>query len=215
MEKKNSLLLTIIAIAVLLVSVVGATFAYFASSNTIDATANLTATTSSAASFSSQAGSPINLNITGDLMMKSQASSDNEPEAANGSTTLTISLTASAGTTCTYDIGYVNTGDAYTAVVPDGGVAKNHSHEFEIEGSSSQSGDAQFALTTYQTISTGTESAPAMIIDNASITVPSGQTKAEDIIWTFTARFYNMNAPQATNKTYGGYFRVIDGSVLC
>lgn len=215
MEKRNSILLTIIAIAVLLVSVVGATFAYFASTNTINATANLTATTSEAASFASQAGTPINLNITGDLMMEAKASNTNEPLAANGETTLTITLTASGGSRCKYDIGYVNTGANYTAVVPEGGVAPNHSHEFEVEGSSDKDGEKTFELTTYQTIVGGTEDTPYKVIDDAIIEVPQGDTEATPVVWTFKARFYNMNAPQLTQQTYSGYFRVIEGSVLC
>ena len=46
MEKKNMVLLTVIAVATLLVAVVGATFAYFTASTTASGTADATVTTS-------------------------------------------------------------------------------------------------------------------------------------------------------------------------
>ena len=45
MEKRNTLLLTVIAVATLLVAVVGATFAYFASSSDTANTLDLDVTT--------------------------------------------------------------------------------------------------------------------------------------------------------------------------
>ena len=45
MDKKNTMLLTVIAVATLLVAVVGATFAYFTASNTATGTTTVTATT--------------------------------------------------------------------------------------------------------------------------------------------------------------------------
>ena len=205
MSKNNSLVMTVVAVAILIVMVVGATFAYFASTNTITATANLNVTTQTAASFTSSAGTPLSLNITADKMLKSETSDADEPLAAEGNTTLTVNLTAAVGTTCTYDITYTNTGDQYTPVAKK---ATNHQFEFEVDGSSNKSGEKTMAITSYGDLTAGTST----VISGASISVTTG-TAATPVVWTFNARFYNLNAAQATEKNYGGYFKV--ANVLC
>lgn len=205
MSKNNSIVMTVVAVAVLIVMVVGSTFAYFASQNTITATANLNVATQTGAAFTSSAGSPLSLNITADKMMQAAATNANEPLAANGETTLTINLTAAVGTECSYDIFYTNTGDAYQAVAKK---ASNHQFEFEVEGSSNQSGDPVMAITSYDALKSGSKA----VITGAKIKVTSGTT-ATPVIWTFKARFYNLAAEQATNKKYGGYFKV--ENVVC
>lgn len=210
MSKKNSLILTFVSVLVLVVVVVGASFAYFASTSNITTTMQLVSQSSTAAVFASSKGNDLSLSITTDKMLKAQTNSTTEPVAAQGTAKLKVNLTADAGTTCTYSIGYVNTGDAYTEVPK---TAPNHSYEFEVSGSSSRTGDPSMAVTSYTTLKTGTSSTPVTVISNAQIVVPAGQTSAPATTWTFTAKFYNLNAVQALNKTYSGYFKVT--SVVC
>ena len=117
MEKRNTLLLTIIAIATLLVAVVGATFAYFASTtDTNSGKVNLNVETSNkTATFTAVGGGDMNINVTADLMQESNAGDGGTQQTANG--TLDANLTANSNinvslnspaegqlVSCTYDL---------------------------------------------------------------------------------------------------------------
>lgn len=118
MEKKNTLLLTVIAVATLLVAVVGATFAYFGSfqeevTNTQQVAVNTTA------------GLATSLVVTGgetkiivpDQKMAAGTSTE-RVEAAAGQGALTVTLNSGDSkvrTTCTYSIKLVPVG-GYTAL---------------------------------------------------------------------------------------------------
>lgn len=195
MEKKNYVLLTIIAIAVLLVSVIGATFAYFASTTSIDAQAKLTARTSSqAAVFTSSSDKNIDINITTANMLEANGG----PTVVAGQDTakLTVNLTGEGSTSCTYNISYTKTGDTYTPT------AGQEGKEFLISGLSDKSGNPTMAETGYENIS-------ANVITGA--TISAGETT----VWTFTAKIYNLGVNQSglINKTYTGSFKV--SSVTC
>ena len=227
MERKNTLLLTVIAIATLLVAVIGATFAYFASTTEIEATANVTATTGAAASFSSSSTDALELNITAALM--TEASAETEPEAANDSANLIVNLSAAANVECTYNIGYVNTateGNEYTPVEP---TTDSRSYEFEITASYCQEEDCTLETATWTPYNLNGENAEIgyaallttdtqpeegeaykAVVKNATIAVPEGATTAIPVTWKFTGRFYNLNAEQATEKVYSGYFKVME-----
>ncbi len=117
MEKRNTLLLTIIAIATLLVAVVGATFAYFASTtDTNSGKVNLNVETANkTATFTAVGGGDMNINVTADLMQESNAGDGGAQQTANG--TLDANLTANSNinvslnsptegqlVTCSYDL---------------------------------------------------------------------------------------------------------------
>lgn len=222
MERKNTLLLTVIAIATLLVAVIGATFAYFASETNVEATAGVTAQTGTAASFSSSSTDAIELNITGDLMM--QGAAETEPLAQSDSADLIVNLSAAEGTTCSYKIGYVNTADEENVYEPVSPTTEGRKFEFEITASYCQEEDcaAEGATWTPQNLGAeepeigyadlldGTVDTPHTVIDEVTISVEAGETTAVPVTWKFTANFYNLNAPQATNKLYTGYFVVTD-----
>ncbi len=123
MEKKNTILLTVIAIATLLVAVVGATFAYFASNiNTKNGNVGVSVNTSNkTASFIATASGNLNLNVEAYMMQESYATQDNltpsnNEEIANlltANATLNVSLTGTGDdklTTCSYDVVYTWTG---------------------------------------------------------------------------------------------------------
>ena len=72
MDKKNTMLLTVIAVATLLVAVVGATFAYFSvTTNTTDATTTVTANTGKVGTVTvAKAAGPYTLSVTAQDMAK-------------------------------------------------------------------------------------------------------------------------------------------------
>ena len=118
MEKRNTLLLTIIAIATLLISVVGATFAYFASNiNTSEGNVNIDVDTSNKqAVFLASSSGDINITVNSYMMQQHDATQDdntsnNATIAAllENSATINVSLQAAdAGkvSTCSYDLVY-------------------------------------------------------------------------------------------------------------
>lgn len=129
MEKRNTLLLTVIAIATLLVAVVGATFAYFATTQNIDANVAVNVQTATkAASFISSASGDLNITVEAHEMQEGDA--DNEHQSTNttlaagltDTETLTVKLSAAAEdaeSKCTYDIIYTWSSPTYTIKTPN------------------------------------------------------------------------------------------------
>ena len=91
-NKKNTILLTVIAVATLLVAVVGATFAYFTAQGGTGTSANVTVTTGTAAS--SEFGTIDPLNIYADATTFAKGKPD-----ATGTTTGTVKWTAPGAVT--------------------------------------------------------------------------------------------------------------------
>ena len=90
-NKKNTILLTVIAVATLLVAVVGATFAYFTASGAQGTTGNVTVSTGTAAS--SEFGVIKALNLYADATTFAQGGKD-----VTGETTGTVKWTAPGAT---------------------------------------------------------------------------------------------------------------------
>ena len=90
-NKKNTILLTVIAVATLLVAVVGATFAYFTASGAQGTTGNVTVSTGTAAS--SEFGVINALNLYADASTFAQGGAD-----VTGETTGTVKWTAPGAT---------------------------------------------------------------------------------------------------------------------
>ena len=116
MEKKNTLLLTVIAIATLLVAVVGATFAYFASNiNTTNGNVNVDVhTPSSTSTFTAESTGDIEINVTSAIMQESNAG-DGESQTLNGEQDANLTSNANINVTlnspkageevsCSYDL---------------------------------------------------------------------------------------------------------------
>ena len=93
-NKKNTILLTVIAVATLLVAVVGATFAYFTASGAQGTTGNVTVSTGTAAS--SEFGVIKALNLYADASTFAQGGAD-----VTGETTGTVKWTAPGATSTT------------------------------------------------------------------------------------------------------------------
>lgn len=86
-NKKNTILLTVIAVATLLVAVVGATFAYFTASGAQGTTGNVTVSTGTAAS--SEFGTMNDINLYADASTFAEGGKD-----VTGSSTGTVKWTA-------------------------------------------------------------------------------------------------------------------------
>lgn len=98
-SKKNTILLTVIAIATLLVAVVGATFAYFTAQGGTGTTADVTVTTGTAAS--SEFGTMSKIEIYANASSFSQTSLNNPAEGSRyhtGTSTGTVSWKAPGAT---------------------------------------------------------------------------------------------------------------------
>ena len=122
MEKKNTLLLTVIAVATLLVAVVGATFAYFGSFsvNNTSRTNVSVGTDEAVGSSLVTTGASIKLHVLGKEMTYDPTNNGSvavgtDDEGTTDTGNLTVKLDAASTTTittCTYDIVYAYDADA-------------------------------------------------------------------------------------------------------
>ena len=114
MERKNTLLLTVIAIATLLVAVVGATFAYFATQLSQEENGlNVVANTERASAVFLASGTDLTLTVEGGNMQRSQTQVGVANLSNSNTSNLVVRYGASkAGETlsCTYDIVFKWTG---------------------------------------------------------------------------------------------------------
>lgn len=134
MEKKNTILLMVIAIATLLVAVVGATFAYFAVADPEGNMVVNVTTPASAATLEAQ-GTELNLVITADHLQQAGATNEEGKwlgENMNKTSTLTVTLRASAENVlskCSYHLLW--TWDGSAAYRPTTGIPEDEK-EFTV-----------------------------------------------------------------------------------
>ena len=184
MDKKNTMLLTVIAVATLLVAVVGATFAYF-TVNSTSTTATTTVTTKAEAVGSvslSSVNSAFYLSLTADQMSYENkdtvyyATTDNSnavtatPGAKSvAKITATATENANATYTCTFDYNVTTTGDAAAMTV--------------LAADSTLTLSADTGVTLNGTLfNLGTASATG----TGSVTLAAGETKNINAIASFT-----------------------------
>lgn len=224
MEKKNSFLLTIIAVATLSVAVIGATFAYFASTINEGTGATFTANTAPMNSAFTAVGTNCSLTVTADKMQQADAGAANVA-ATSSSCSVTVSYASSVANTamyCTYDVYWDWTGTAYTAHSPvsAGSSTKYTGNEFTVQGTATSApavAAGQNVLTNnissekdWTTVTTSTDP-----IKVGSGTIWSNSTSATTHTWTYTMKFYNAPAYQndLAGKTFTGKFYV--QNVVC
>ena len=195
MEKKNTVLLTVIAIATLLVAVVGATFAYFASNSSNDASATITTTTAKAMDLFKATGEvSLTVDANNSIMAEVNAGKAN----ATDSKDIEVSLVAGSGTaTCTYDLIWTPAaGEGYDTYAKTEGATKEYTLAITNAGS--------FTETNVDELQT--------ILAND---LPIETTSETSVTHTVTATFYNLEIPQTVqeDKTFGGTVTV--GDVHC
>lgn len=198
MDKKNTLLLTVIAIATLLVAVVGATFAFFSAQTGSGVSSQVQVTTHTTDSLTYGSWSPISIT----------ASQENFAENAgdqSGTTSGSVTLVANADEAATYcytaklevsanDFEYTTTGNTPELVLS----AKKNNVD----------------VITNQDVTTGTTTVNIPTALNGTtlkhtITADADQTTVDN--WTVTVTFKNLatdqSNPDATNnvgKTFTG-----------
>lgn len=207
MEKKssNTIMLTVIAIATLLVAVVGATFAYF-SANTTGNAGNATVEVNTAAAadlFVTEGNSAITLSVTADKMQQANGKNDYSAKITNDTEAkIDVKLTAgSSKATCTYDLTYTAT-NAFTATSE---AATQSLKEFTLVGTSSKGNNVE-----EKDLAGVTDSVK---LGSYSITDVYNEAAADEATvdsWTFNANFYNLAIDQNVqiNKTFSGTISV-------
>ena len=195
MEKKNTVLLTVIAIATLLVAVVGATFAYFSANVTSTEKTTVTTTTAKANDvFTYTATNEIVLDgITNENMSLAQKGQFIDSDEK----TTTVSLQAGAGSaTCTYDLVWT---DKSVEKYKLSSTLVEGTKEFTLQGTD---GSQKFEETNVDKL--------PVTLGHYSITDNGSDSAATTQTWTFKAQFYNLDAVQndQINKTFTGEISV-------
>ena len=191
--KKNTILLTVIAVATLLVAVVGASFAFFAiQTNTDNADIQVETTTAKTNdSFVATGSGDLTLNVTNDIMVEN---GDNMGDVAVSDTadmTVTLTSGSTAGAKCTYHILYTGSTNYTMTEGAENGL------EYTISGTNGTDTIAEKNI------------ASNMDLGEFTIEVLAGDSAAGQSVtqnWTFTANFYNLAIDQGIqmNKTFTG-----------
>ena len=213
--RNNTAMLTVIAIATLLVAVVGATFAYFSTTTNNNADVTVTATTKAADLFTAAGTAAINLNVEASEMQKTEG---NDNYSVTGATdtkanAITVTLKANSGeASCDYDVVYVPT-TSYTAT-------QSSLIEYGIIGTCSDSTNSFTRVNAAGAGSSLTDGASTvtgiMLKQNARIvnTANEGATQSETTqTWSFTGDYYNLGTVDqsaAAGSAFGGEIRVIN-----
>lgn len=228
MEKKNTLLLTVIAVATLLVAVVGATFAYFGSfTTTVDnkAAVNVVTEAAKSSSFVSTSAS-LKLNVPGSQMLKGNgaAAQVGTYEGGIDNATLTVSLSATdtaTKTTCTYEVKYAyDGGSAYYGAAETPVTAGTENKEFTYTITSDDTGlvvEPTYATagSDFSVFSGATSEATAIKVAGGTIEA-SNTTKTQTL--SVNVKFYNFPTIDQTalsDKTFAGKFYVDPATVNC
>ena len=196
MEKKSTVLLTVIAVATLLVAVVGSTFAFFAIQETNTADIKVDTTTAAGSDIFTATGSAtLDLDVTNAVMMEHGANVG-QVAVSDTDSSMKVSLQAGDGVaTCTYKLTYAPDGDAYTMTegAKDG-------LEYTLEGTD---GVQSFGPTNMDKV-------VAALADKEFTIANTAGTAVTEQTWTFTAKFYNLAISQASqmDKHYTGSITV-------
>ena len=229
MEKKNTLLLTVIAVATLLVAVVGATFAYFGSfTNTVTEGTDINVTTqpSKSSTFITSAAE-IELEVASADMVKGDGT-DSEPVATSDDKTISATLTSEATdvfTICSFNV-------VYTANHTTGGKIKQYVRTAALDKSAKEFtyaiGNATKDASATGSVNSGTitgsvETGYENIDKDAAVTVITGaqvsaKGGATTISFPVTVKFYNIpsiDQSALADSTFTGKFTVPAESISC
>lgn len=216
MERKNTILLTVIAVATLLVAVVGATFAYFTATSDVTATSTVEVTTSAASSVTSTATN-CTLNVQGTDMLVANGTAAG---AVAKSTTCTIAITGThpqSSTTnevCTYNLKYTP-----TSALTDKSADALTGNKIEVRLSGTVADDSDYASTGGSTSFSNfdlynVETATNLLANSSTFTYGGPTSANADTVstatWTFTLEFLNYNFDQnlLAGKQFGGSISV-------
>ena len=191
----------IIAIATLLVAVVGATFAYFSASTTNTADVTVTAETKAADAFTASSTGTIELDVEASAMQQDDGKNDYTVVAATDTATVTVTLLAGSGNaSCTYDLVYTPSSTSPNIIY---NATQNTYNEFAI------SGDSSINANDFTDVNI-TGSSAITLKQGATITNAASAGAATEETWTLTGNYYNLAVDQSTaaGHTYGGNITV-------
>ncbi len=205
MERKNTLLLTVIAVATLLVAVVGATFAYFTASGTNSAESEIDVITRSIDAVNTSA-TPITMEVTLADMLETAGKND---YSAFKEETATLSLDAENGNggganVCTYDLVYTpNVSGQFTNTVAN----TTPYNELTIQGAATVTNTTASTNTvnSFTELSLHNITAATTLVDDAVFTL-NGADVLSTLTWSIDVRFYNLAIDQSelAEDTFGG-----------
>jgi len=205
MNKRSTTLLTVIAVATLLITLLGSTFAFFAIQANNTAEIKIDTTTAKGTDIFNATGSAtLKLDVTNGVMRETAIKDEEGNNTKNivavddTDSSMKVSLTAGSGkATCTYKLIYESTGMDY--IMTEGAANEK---EYTLEGSYGADG---FLETNMDKV--------AELLASKTFTIENDEdTATTEQIWTFTARFYNLAINQAIqmDKSYAGNIRVTD-----
>ena len=223
MEKKNTLLLTVIAVATLLVAVVGATFAYFGSfTTTVNNQAGVNVTTEAAKSsaFLTEAAQ-LKLDVAGAEMLKGDGPAAEVGTYEGDKATLTVKLNATdpaTKTTCAYDIFYkYDDGSAVYGAKETPVTTGTEGKEFTytLTPSAGITVETASVATEEKDFSVFKEATAEVKVAHGSIEVTNGDaSQTLDV----NVKFYNfptIDQTKLSKKSFAGKFYVKQESVKC
>ncbi len=218
MERKNTILLTVIAVATLLVAVAGATFAYFTAQNSVEATSTVEVQTSGVSSVTSTATN-CSLTIEGTDMLEADANNDGsvyKEATCEIAITGTHPANSSSSEVCTYSMSYTPT---TPLTYKSTGATSANKAEVTLSGSASTDEPTYSSLggtTTLSPIDLYDKSTSQTIVSNGTFTYggPTPGANVENTVstatWSFSLKFYNYEFDQniLAGKTFGGTIQV-------
>lgn len=228
MEKKNTLLLTVIAVATLLVAVVGATFAYFGSfTNTVTEGTNVNVTTQpSKSSTFITSPAEIELLVESAKMVKGDGTTSDVVAESNDKT-ISATLTSEATdvfTICSFNVVYTatHTGEKVKPYVRTATLPKEAKEFTYMIGNATKVGAATGSVKS-GTINGSTETDYANIDKDDAVTVITGaqvsaKGGATTISFPVTVKFYNIpsiDQSALADSVFTGKFTVPADSISC
>jgi len=217
MEKRNTLLLTVIAVATLLVAVVGATFAYFASTSETEDNLTVNATLNpNTSSFTVVAGD-LSINVAPELMIETQRSTT--PKATDNDTLVVTYNSGGVGMTCTYDILWVwDTEYEKSVTLPLTTDNGTYNYEMSLQSTTTPAAGSTATVLSETNIDNLTLTGAAQNILHSGEVIKSAGTEVSNT-YTYTLNFYNVDADQTAllkngeATTYEGHLAV--DNVVC
>ena len=218
--KKSNVIFLLLTVIVMVITVIGATFAWFSASVNVNNVTNINVGASNTGIFTSIAGNNLNINITGSAMSSNVS---NGTVAANGAS-VTSSIKVSyldgdgSGSRCTYNV-YLER-DTTSSYTPSAFYTANkQTYKFEFSVTAAISGTYHGSGTTPSKAETNISdltfsSNRAVLISNANIRNNNDDTPVTDT-WNVTLKFYNLPGDQNSLAAFKWTGRIKVDNVTC
>ena len=224
MERKNTVLLTVIAVATLLVAVIGATFAYFTATTGGSGTTPTTVTTSSQAS-STFVGTSLTLSVLASDMQKSAGKNDwTVYKEATGASATSFSMSVPSSSTaqketCPIKVTFTPNTTGYDAYTMTSGATKEYTLLFKENLTNATLTSPVYAGTLLTATDnnkldngwrelnlSGITAATDLMTGSAVITGNTTGAVNGSVSYDLKLRFYNLGIDQNSNtgKSFGG-----------